>query len=144
MTDLDLLARLDEVTRTAPERIWLQVSDDEAHKDEPFPDASTEEITWCTASVTECEVEYVRADRLRLVLEENKRLAEAGKWQPMETAPKNVTLLGVVEDSVRLIRWCKTSHVPIYGWCVVDEGPEGADVCRPRFWQPLPPPPESA
>lgn len=44
---------------TAPERIWLQIGDDRAHMDEPFPG---DEVTWCADSVVDAEVEYVRAD----------------------------------------------------------------------------------
>lgn len=47
------------VVRTAPERIWLQVSDDRDHFNEPFPG---EEVTWCADSILQCEVEYVRSD----------------------------------------------------------------------------------
>jgi hypothetical protein len=51
-----------EVVRTAPERIWLQVSDDQCDKDKPFPSVFAEHITWCHESVLSCEVEYIRAD----------------------------------------------------------------------------------
>lgn len=50
------------VVKTAPERIWLQVSDDRDHDSEPFPDSRGDEVTWCANSVLNCEVEYVRAD----------------------------------------------------------------------------------
>ncbi len=51
------------VVKTAPARIWLQVSDDREHNDKPFP-ASThgDEVTWCQDKVLDCEVEYIRAD----------------------------------------------------------------------------------
>jgi len=53
--------RSNTVTRTAPPRIWLQVSNekDDAHK--PFPGVDPY-LTWCADSVSACEVEYVRAD----------------------------------------------------------------------------------
>lgn len=51
-----------EVVRTAPARIYLQVSDDRDHESEPFPDAHGDEVTWCADSVLACEVEYIRAD----------------------------------------------------------------------------------
>lgn len=52
-----------KVVATAPERIWLQVSDDAAARDEPFPaSVHGDEVTWCQHSVLDCEVEYVRAD----------------------------------------------------------------------------------
>jgi hypothetical protein len=49
------------VTKTAPERIWVQVSDDAQDCREPFPEPN-EGMTWCGDSVLACEVEYVRAD----------------------------------------------------------------------------------
>jgi hypothetical protein len=68
-------------------------------------------------------------------------------WQPIETAeraPYRERFLGVVDGEVRLIMWTKTSHVPIYGWCLVDQGAEDCDLCTPTHWQPLPAPPEPA
>lgn len=50
------------LTKSAPERIWLQISDDEDHHAEPFPVGVNAEITWCQDSVLACEVEYMRAD----------------------------------------------------------------------------------
>lgn len=55
-------------------------------------------------------------------------------WQPIETAPKaphyGPPHLGVVDGEVRLIRWGKTSHVPLYGWCLADQGAEEFDHYR--------------
>ena len=51
-----------EVTRTAPERIWLQVSNDAYDCDQPFPPVPDADLTWCHESVEDCEVAYVRAD----------------------------------------------------------------------------------
>lgn len=45
---------------TAPERIYLQISDDESHADQEFPCGY--DVTWCSDSVLALEVEYVRAD----------------------------------------------------------------------------------
>lgn len=50
-----------ETIRTAPERIWLQVGDQEHYHSEPFPN-DTSEVSWCADSVVGCEVPYVRAD----------------------------------------------------------------------------------
>ncbi|WP_323994749.1 ASCH/PUA domain-containing protein [Aeromonas hydrophila] len=50
-----------ETIRTAPERIWLQVGDQEHYHSEPFP-RDTSEVSWCADSVVGCEVPYVRAD----------------------------------------------------------------------------------
>lgn len=52
------------VTATAPECIWLQVSDDVSDLDEAFP-SPTESMTWCADSICACEVAYVRADLAR-------------------------------------------------------------------------------
>jgi hypothetical protein len=49
------------LTDNAPRRIWIQISDDPDHHDEPWPE-SMGEVTWCDESVMCCEVEYVRAD----------------------------------------------------------------------------------
>ena len=51
---------MNKVTETAPERIWIQISDETEHCDEPFP-TPNEDMTWCQDSVLACEVEYVRA-----------------------------------------------------------------------------------
>jgi len=65
-------------------------------------------------------------------------------WQDISTAPKDTRLLGIVDGDVRFIMWTKTSHVPIYGWCLVDQGAEDADLCRPEAWMPLPAPAQPA
>lgn len=66
-------------------------------------------------------------------------LAEEARWQPMETAPKVVgRIIGAVECRARFICWGKTSHVPLYGWILTDQGPEDADLCQPTAWMPLP------
>jgi len=64
-------------------------------------------------------------------------------WQPIETAPRERFLLGWVDGCVRLIRWGKTSHVPMYGWNLADQGPENFDLCEPTHWMPLPPAPDA-
>lgn len=79
-------------------------------------------------------------DRLRAEVAAMRADAE---WRPIETAPQVGTafLLGVVRGVVRVIRWGKTSHVPLYGWCLADQGPEDFDLCTPTHWRPLPTPP---
>lgn len=63
-------------------------------------------------------------------------------WQPIESAPKDGTrFLAVVDGVVRIVSFGKTSHVPIYGFCLRDQGPEDSDICEPEVWQPLPEPP---
>lgn len=46
---------------TAPERIWLQVCD-ENNCDKPFN--AHEGVTWCEDKINETDIEYVRADSL--------------------------------------------------------------------------------
>lgn len=46
--------------QTAPERIYLQVADDEYYADNPFPHSS--DVSWCSDSVMALEVKYVRDD----------------------------------------------------------------------------------
>jgi hypothetical protein len=62
-------------------------------------------------------------------------------WQPIETAPKDRAFLAWVDDAIRVVRWGKTSHVPMYGFCLADQGAEDFDLCEPTHWMPLPPPP---
>ena len=63
------------------------------------------------------------------------------EWQPMSTAPKDDRFLAMVEGDIRVVRYGKTSHVPIYGWVLVDQGAEDCDLCEPTCWHPLPHPP---
>ncbi len=60
--------RTPPVVRTAPTRIWLQVSDDVNDMREPFPALIHDGITWCQDSCIACEVEYVRADLVRAAI----------------------------------------------------------------------------
>jgi hypothetical protein len=64
-------------------------------------------------------------------------IAESWAWRPMETAER-VRCLGLVDGVARVIAWGKTSHVPMYGWCLADQGPEDFDLCEPKGWLPLP------
>ena len=60
-------------------------------------------------------------------------------WRPIETAPRDAgMLLGVVDNAVRFISWSKTSHVPLYGWNLADQGVEDFELCEPTHWMPLP------
>jgi uncharacterized protein DUF551 len=71
-------------------------------------------------------------------------------WLPIESAPvpnrgdHGTMLLGLVDGDVRFIQWGKTSHVPLYGWCLADQGVEDFDLCKPTHWMPLPTPPTAA
>jgi hypothetical protein len=62
-------------------------------------------------------------------------------WQPMDSAPKDRRILAVVDGIVRVVRHGKTSHVPLYGFCLADQGVEDFDLCDPTGWQDLPPAP---
>ena len=67
-------------------------------------------------------------------------------WQPIGTAPKNGARFIAAVDGcvrVRIVSWGKTSHVPLYGFCLADQGPEEFDLCEPTHWMPLPDPPEA-
>ena len=70
------------------------------------------------------------------------------EWQPIETAPKTgIPFLAVVPSSysearqVRIVQWGKTSHIPLYGFCLADQGVEDFDICEPTHWMYLPAPP---
>ena len=52
------------VTLTAPERIWLQVSDEKSDRNLTF--YPCEDFSWTTRPVLACEVEYIRADLARV------------------------------------------------------------------------------
>ena len=51
----------DLLTRTAPENVYLCVSDDADHRSEEFP-YNTEDILWCEDEVVVATVKYVRSD----------------------------------------------------------------------------------
>jgi len=61
------------------------------------------------------------------------------QWLPIETAPRQRRFLALVDGLVRFVAWGKTSHVPMYGWCLVDQGAEDSELCEPTHWMPLPP-----
>jgi hypothetical protein len=70
--------------------------------------------------------------------------AAPSPWRPIEGAPKDKLLLGIVDGTVRFIRYGKTSHVSIFGWNLADQGSEDFDLCKPTHWMPLPEPPEES
>lgn len=67
--------------------------------------------------------------------------AMGAAWRPIDECNKSITHLGIVDGDVRVIAWGKTSHVPIYGWCLADQGVEDFDLCSPSAVMPLLPPP---
>lgn len=76
----------------------------------------------------------------------DKAIIELGSrlWASMDCAPRDGTLfLAWVEDedgdgAVRFVNWGKTSHVPMYGFCLRDQGVEDSDLCDPKCWMPIP------
>lgn len=94
-------------------------------------------IERCTAAAVAGDTKP--KDFMRAMLREAIALSWA--WRPMDypwSQDNPGTLLGLVGGRVRLIRWGKTSHVPLYGWCLADQGPEDFDLCKPDGWLPLP------
>ena len=77
--------------------------------------------------------------RIRAALE----AAERAAWRPIEEAPKDGTkFLGACDDMVVITWFGKTSHVPLYGWCWSNGGPEDVDLWEPDVFRPLPAPGE--
>jgi hypothetical protein len=66
------------------------------------------------------------------------RIRELTEWRPMETAPKDRAFVGKVNGIQRICKWGKTSHVPLHGFCLADQGPEDFDLCAPTGWLPIP------
>lgn len=62
----------DILTETAPEKIWLIVDTDRHEPAEAFP-SNHEDISWCAENLGGDEVEYVRADKVRALLEREER-----------------------------------------------------------------------
>lgn len=73
----DTAATVDLLTPSAPERIWLCISDDEDHYAEPFPACYGDEVTWSSDKPCACTVEYVRADIAR---EARREALEEAAW----------------------------------------------------------------
>jgi hypothetical protein len=68
MTTKPEIQPMNKVTKTAPKKIFLQVSDDADDCGLEFP-VPTADLTWCEDSVLACEVEYIRADLASHALE---------------------------------------------------------------------------
>ena len=63
-------------------------------------------------------------------------------WQPIKTAPKDGTrFLSVYGGQTRVVQYGKTSHVPLWGFCLADQGVEEFDLVDLSVWMPLPSPP---
>ena len=104
----------------APERIWHSI--DRKGKINGSPDAHVQP---CEGSLP-AYVEYVRADL-------------APSWQPIETAPKDVTVLFWNGEDV-----CEGSYEVTDWWSEGDRRDReyGLPLCpQPTHWMPLPAPP---
>lgn len=70
------------------------------------------------------------------------------EWQTIDTAPKQTRILAAEWDGegwvVGPCAWCKTPHVPLYGWHFTEGDPEAMEMANPTHWMPLPSPPEAA
>lgn len=102
-----------ESTRTAPERIWLCLSDEEGDESMPFP-RGTGEVTWAEDAVVHVTVEYLRADltappapAVPELLEACKRLLASSmdytEWQErgMVLPPPDLLWSKEIEDHAR-------------------------------------------
>ena len=53
---------VNNIQKTAPYQIFLQIGDDEALADQDFQKIEIENVTWCDEHVSDVEVKYIRAD----------------------------------------------------------------------------------
>ncbi|BEV43992.1 hypothetical protein CRBSH125_01750 [Afipia carboxidovorans] len=71
--------------------------------------------------------------------------AFAAMWRPISEAPKDgQRILAIYGGQTRIVQYAKTSHVPLYGFCLADQGPEDFDIVpesKIAGWQTLPSPP---
>lgn len=73
---------------------------------------------------------------------EGQRWVRAPEWLPINAdTPRDRPILVIYEGRTRVARYGKTSHVPLYGFCLADQGPEDFDLVDVSIWQPLPEPP---
>jgi len=80
-------------------------------------------------------VSWSEYDKLKAEVE---RLRKAGEWQPIETAPKDMTrVLGYVEEYIVVMWWFTYSNGRSC-WETVD----GESEVDPTHWMPLPKPPQ--
>lgn len=54
------------------------------------------------------------------------------------TPPRDRRILAVVDGEVRIVLYGKTSHVPLYGFNLADQGPEEFDLCEFDLWMEMP------
>jgi len=83
--------------------------------------------------------EYIHRVPFSLLSLLGRECTELNPWKPIdENTPKDRIIWGFVEGKKRLIKWGKTSHVPLYGFCLADQGTEDFDICKPTHWCELP------
>lgn len=84
-------------------------------------------------------------DHLGVALNILHDLMKEREWRPAETAPRDGTrFFAIVDGKRRLALWGKTSHIPLWGFILVDQGAEDCDLCEPTHWMPLPLPPKGS
>lgn len=76
-------------------------------------------------------------------MKKKSKMSEPQTWQTMGTAPKDRHILAIVNGEVRIVKYGKTSHIPMYGFCLADQGSEDFDLCEPILWMDYPPIPAS-
>lgn len=64
-------------------------------------------------------------------------------WQDISTAPKDGTRFLAIEPDgqgwiVGMCLWCKTPHVPLYGFHFTDGDPEDWNIAKPTLWMAVP------
>ena len=68
---------------------------------------------------------------------------EMADWQPIVTAPIDGTRILAAEPDgdgwiIAIAVFCKTPHVPIYGFHFTEGDPEDWDIAHPTHWMALP------
>lgn len=130
--------------KNTPSEIWLIVGNGHDLTDAGFDFNAiyAETVCWCSDPQGEYDVRYVRADihesQLAELRDEIARLKAEREWLPIETAPKDGTLvLGYFPGACVLKVYCKSSGI----WHQWHEDYEVSVYPPPTHWQPLPPPP---
>jgi hypothetical protein len=115
---------------------------------ERFCDALGEEVTTSALANTPEEPDDDLTTAYLLGVHDSKRANTPDGWRDPETISSADDLAdgrllpAVVDGEIRAVRYGKTSHVPLYGWCLADQGAEEFDLCRPSLIYALPQPPE--
>lgn len=78
---------------------------------------------------------------------EVERMRKASEWQPIEEidVKEGERFLAAEPDGdgwvIGIAVWCKTPHVPLYGFHFTEGDPEDWNMCKPTRWMSLPAPP---